>query len=1468
MDIISTLLDLVDLAEKLRSLCQKVQDNKDQCGRLAGHVSSLRKTLQDLQKKTPQGKPQAYMALTLQRDLAELRTCFTDAEELVKKYDRTGSVRRIWKAGAMEKEFEGMFQRLDDIRKRLSLSLQVEQREQGQLVQDTVDRSEQKLDSLHNKVDKLLQSDWNVRGPDAPCSAASQDAAKSSIAQYKTYIQEQFGKVKEYNSLPGSDWVMVSERYTDLVIVQRHREPHRREEEIRGKGTELYSAFARASKHYLCTTVEQFFSPDSKGQVPKAVILQGHSGYGKTFTVHKIMDDWASGKMYKDLFDLVFHFKLKELNNVKENCSLVDLLPCENIDKSTVLHVLQESPQRVLFILDGFDEMRLSAEDLNSSCPLKPEIAESAKTVLLALLKGKMLSKSSLLVTTRSTASRVLSDILKGPQRFTEILGFYATGVENYFQTFFAGEENARVRERALNHVMGTDTLLTACFIPVTCWIVCNVFKDVLQEDTDIPSVLDTTTSIFAHFVFTQRNYHGPSLDDNQWSLLLKSLGKLAMDGVMKQIVLFDECDVDQKMSDNHPFLGKVFQKKVSKVETKYSFMHLSFQEFFAALFHLSDLDVAKKTLQRVQEDLSTADQKLHMSHLLPIVQFLFGLLNHNVIRLHSLSEPPDICFLLEEWICELIRAEEGLSRTHNIQIFILHCLYEAHEAGFVERAMNVWNRINLDGIPLKKTDCSVLAYCVRHCSSLERLILTHCNLTGDKLRVLTEAMGMSEELGLVVEELRDGDVDHLVTALKEGKIVADLKVKNSSLSLKSVLQLLDTLTKQKQVDTVDVNLRVPYENSTTATITTEIDNFTKAATSIDNGEDVCLIEQPQQVETPGLHISLERVISSALYSAEQLRCEHFLKLGLDHPMLCISGVSVSQSASPELFTNDWTSLLRTVHNLADSPEAKQVDVVQSCLLQVPDVKMVELMLSYLTADIATKFLSFSQACKTLQSGRCKLSEGAGGQQESVCSDVSLRKTATSVRLTVKPPAGESLSEITFAMATLSEESDWISVFKKIGAVSGSSGCVDLSFVYAVSGLQSVLLTVTCLTECWATALLSLLQAPSSAPPKYCSVSVLEPPFDTKDSICSFLSVEQDGNNIMLVVEYTKQVLACAEVQITDVSLTLPQTHLASINLHTIRTLGDLHQGTPEFVVQVSQVQGLAKITLIVSSLTGGWADTLHALILKCPTLASITLDAGQAGRGLLLEEGLRVLQDALQSLRKCHSRRQLTITLTGRRCSKKSNPCTAPGDCERRCNRSIQMHSSQLKAFTHTFLEKEREVEVEEEEEKVEVEEEEEKVEVVGEEKVVREVVEEKEKVEEEVVRAEKVEEVVVREVKVEEEVVVREEKLEEEEVVVEREEKVEEEVVREQVVRDEEVVVEEEELVREEKVEEEIERRAVEDSGLMDTYRDEDTDRDEDTGLVDTDRAEDTGLMDTDRDKDTERGCKTVCPCSCGLQ
>ncbi|XP_063040249.1 NACHT, LRR and PYD domains-containing protein 1 homolog [Engraulis encrasicolus] len=657
---------------------------------------------------------------------------------------------------------------------------------------------------------------------------------KGQKDEQRAYIQEQFGKMKEYNSQSSCDGVMVSEQYTDLVMVTKPRDKEMREKELRSRGAELDCALARANKQYVGTSVEKFFcqQPNSKAHVPKAVILQGQSGYGKTFTAHRIINDWASGKLYNNLFDFVFLLELKELSNIKT--SLVDLLWSQNvqsgIDKSTVKRVLKDTPDRVLLILDGFDELS-KIEDKECSHDLTIESAASISTILVALMKGKLLN-SSLLITSRTTASKALGKLLKVPHCFTEILGFSSDGVKKYIQAFFEREKvrpglprkKENTGSTVQKRVMEDVTLLTACSSPVICWIICNVFEDMLQDGKDISSALYTNTSIFALFVSMQMEHHGPTqaIDDDQWSGLIRSLGELAMEGVDNQKIMFDESDVDKRVPKQlcSLFLGKYFLKR-TKSETKYNFMHLSFQEFFAALF-AANLEVAEEKitsmLKRVKSDFYNPKQELKMSHLLPVIKFLFGLSYQGVTRLPGQPEPDHISPFLEKWIHDLYKDDGGQPRTQNIQLFILYCLYEAHEKDFVKKAMGVWNSINLVRIPVTMSDCRVLAFCIQHCPAMEQFKLLNCNLTGEMLCVLAEQLAKCKKLGLVVEELRDSQVDHLIKALGKdtctGRIVTDLQVKNSksqhlSFSLENVLQVLDTLAMQKQVEKLDLKLTI-----------------------------------------------------------------------------------------------------------------------------------------------------------------------------------------------------------------------------------------------------------------------------------------------------------------------------------------------------------------------------------------------------------------------------------------------------------------------------------------------------------------------------------------------------------------------------------------------------------------------------------------------------------------------------------
>lgn len=166
--------------------------------------------------------------------------------------------------------------------------------------------------------------------------------------------------------------------------------------------------------------------------------------------------------------------------------SLVELLSYSSfLTLDEISTILQRSPERVLFLVDGFDELKyskhLSHVATHRSVSESPSWGHSLRPV-----KGTHI----LLVTTRSTAIDFLKNVLKEPHSFTEIIGFSEKGV--------------RECESKLN---SPHSLLH-------------------------PRQLETTTSIYVDILCTLLEHHRHGSGQSV-PTLIKSLGQLAEKGIL-----------------------------------------------------------------------------------------------------------------------------------------------------------------------------------------------------------------------------------------------------------------------------------------------------------------------------------------------------------------------------------------------------------------------------------------------------------------------------------------------------------------------------------------------------------------------------------------------------------------------------------------------------------------------------------------------------------------------------------------------------------------------------------------------------------------------------------------------------------------------------------------------------------------------------------------------------------------------
>lgn len=535
---------------------------------------------------------------------------------------------------------------------------------------------------------------------------------------------------REYTSRPGEQ-VLLEDRFVDPLIIQRHQEKKERENEMRSKGNDFFNLRPYDTK----IGIDNLFSQahGSTNACPKAIILQGNSGNGKSFIAQKIILDWAKGDLFAGIFDAVFHLQCSELNCISGDISLVELLNCSE----DMTQILKDKEKRVLFLIDGFDELRFSLP--TKALPVRVDIQAKPGAVLSSLLKGFMLKESFLLVTTRSTSSEELGKLLKCPQCFTEIMGFSEKGVQEYFQKFFEDQDlSTQVHEQVKMH----EALYTACFSPVMCWIICNIFKQKHDMGRELTSGLKSTTAIFIDFVLTMLEHHCQDLNQSQQFILLKNLGQLAEEGMLKGKILFEKQLVPEVIINmvGLPFLCTFHQREGTHVKEMFSFMHLSFQEFFTALFFVSLDKTASEP--KVQQLLSMYHGNSHLS---PVIQFLFGLSNKKVTKLIHKRHPHivirGIGSLLEKWMYRLVKMNSNFSS------FILPCLYEFKDEKVAINVMKIWET-KTAGVNLfltQMTEYHAAVYCLHFCRHISSLHLSNCTM--QTLKMMEKVLSKCDDL-------------------------------------------------------------------------------------------------------------------------------------------------------------------------------------------------------------------------------------------------------------------------------------------------------------------------------------------------------------------------------------------------------------------------------------------------------------------------------------------------------------------------------------------------------------------------------------------------------------------------------------------------------------------------------------------------------------------------------------------------
>ncbi|PNJ42142.1 NLRP12 isoform 2 [Pongo abelii] len=485
----------------------------------------------------------------------------------------------------------------------------------------------------------------------------------------------------------------------------------------------------------------------------------------------------------------------REMNQSATECSMQDLISSCWPEPSAPLQELIRVPERLLFIIDGFDELKPSFHDPQGPWCLCWEEKPPTELLLNSLIRKKLLPELSLLITTRPTALEKLHRLLEHP-RHVEILGFSEAERKEYFYKYF---HNAEQAGQVFNYVRDNEPLFTMCFVPLVCWVVCTCLQQQLEGGGLLRQMSRTTTAVYMLYLLSlmQPKPGAPCLQPppNQ-----RGLCSLAADGLWNQKILFEEQDLRKHGLDGadvSAFLNmNIFQKDIN-CERYYSFIHLSFQEFFAAMYYILDEGERGAGPDQDVTRLLTEYAFSERSFLALTSRFLFGLLNEET-RSHLEKSlcwkvSPHIKMDLLQWIQSKAQSDGSTLQQGSLEFF--SCLYEIQEEEFIQQALSHFQVIVVSNIA-SKMEHMVSSFCLKHCRSAQVLHLYGTTYSADGEDRARCSAGAHTLLVQLPERtvLLDAYSEHLAAALCTNPNLIELSLYRNALGSRGVKLLCQGL--------------------------------------------------------------------------------------------------------------------------------------------------------------------------------------------------------------------------------------------------------------------------------------------------------------------------------------------------------------------------------------------------------------------------------------------------------------------------------------------------------------------------------------------------------------------------------------------------------------------------------------------------------------------------------------------------
>ncbi|KAF9952676.1 hypothetical protein BGZ72_006012 [Mortierella alpina] len=452
----------------------------------------------------------------------------------------------------------------------------------------------------------------------------SQSSPKDILSALETYYSQTSLKILRISG----DELEIDTCFVNLAIVEAPAQREKEKQELKEQAAVFHripsSEAVRGSNIESSIRLEQLFDKrklrDGKEGIPQRILVQGRAGIGKSTLCKKIVH-LHQNKLWADRFEAVLLIPLRRLRG--STCRTLESLLREKVFSTQLDQEHEELARtlairanegKVLFVLDGLDEIVTDCQSEGSSI----------NAILRDLLEHKQ-------VVITSRPSGLDASLLRSIDLELETIGFSQQDVKEFVGRVLKPEPARTVQD----FIQRTPLIQGLVNIPVQLDVICFCWQSLPKEGSQI-----TITRLYQLMsrklwckdalrlkkkagdqILLEKELNALSPDDidELMSIEMHHLGYLAFKGLVNnhQIEFNEETLLKtlgdlkdyRKRSNNGHFSPQLLEmlKKTSFLHTAdadldtnkepskqtWSFLHLTFQEYFAATWIASKMAAA-----------------------------------------------------------------------------------------------------------------------------------------------------------------------------------------------------------------------------------------------------------------------------------------------------------------------------------------------------------------------------------------------------------------------------------------------------------------------------------------------------------------------------------------------------------------------------------------------------------------------------------------------------------------------------------------------------------------------------------------------------------------------------------------------------------------------------------------------------------------------------------------------------------